>query len=86
MLSRKYLTEEFIQVDVEVVYVAVLADEGDSLPAGVRTLPDVPRIASNGDIRSLERADRLNTIVTGEETMERFVSCRLTRQDRRARS
>lgn len=66
MYCRKHLTEEFIQIDTEVVNVTVLADERDSLPASVGTLPDIPCIASNGNIGSLERADGLDAIMRSE--------------------
>lgn len=62
---EKWLTEEFVQISAKVVDVTVLADKGDGFPVGVGTLPDVPGVAGNGDVRSLERANRLDTVTNG---------------------
>ena len=79
------LTEEGVEVRVEVRNVAGGTDEGEDLPVGVGALPEIPGVA--GDVQAAKDmlADRLNTSRTSA-IRKVLVDRSLTLRDQRARS
>lgn len=79
------LTEEGVEVRVEVRNVAGGTDEGEDLPVGVGALPEIPGVTCDVQAAKDLLADRLDASRTST-THKDLVDRSLTLRDQRARS